>query len=154
MVDSVLVNNDVWNRQVDLLNMITYGQIMIVAGEMKKNLRQIYGGCDTILTTLAPMYVERIEISKDDHNKGRAQSQRKGIDTAMFTKRQKEMYTINNLILYSEHPDFDRRARHYYAQVAYNRLQTMKLQLFQDVESLGFNKREKVPGSAAALTGA
>lgn len=154
MVDSVLVNNDVWNRQVDLLNMITYGQIMVLAGEMRKNLRQIYAGCDTILSTLAPMYIERVAQNKEDNDKGRAQTQKKGIETRMFIDRRNEMYAINNLILYSEHPDFDRRARHYYAQVAYNRLQTMKLKLFQDVESLGFNKREKVPGSAAALTGA
>lgn len=156
MVDSLQVNNEMWNRNVDLLNMISYGQLTLFAADMRRSLRQMLAACNVILFTIGPMYVQKVprEVDNKDGSTRTVLDTKYGIRTQLFIDRKQLLTHSNNWLLASEHPHVDRATRHAAAQKTYELLYELSLQLLQDIEDMGLNKREKMPGYGAALTGA
>lgn len=158
-MDTIAANNDIWNRNVDILNLVTYGQLQLIAGDMRRSIRQMYGACSTILLTIGPLYIEREErpvgkaLTRSDTSTATRSVIVKGVRTKKYTERLNKLIKANKFMLYSEHPDFDRETKHIYSQMAYSIIFELSTTLLQDIEDLGFNKREKPPGAAAALSG-
>lgn len=158
-MDTIAANNDIWNRNVDILNLVTYGQLQLIAGDMRRSIRQMYGACSTILLTIGPLYNEKeeravgIALTRSETSTQTRTVTVKGIRTKKYAERKNKMIQANRYMLYSENLDFDRETRHIYSQMAYNIIFDLSTTLLQDIEDLGFNKREKPPGAAAALSG-
>jgi len=77
----------------------------------------------------------------------------KGINTKRFKDRWVLLNKSKVFVLGSENTMISKYGRWVSAQKAYELLQTLSLLLSQDTEDLGLNKKDKTPGSAAALTG-
>lgn len=77
----------------------------------------------------------------------------KGIRTDRFKDRWAKLNKANAFILASENPQVSQYGKYVAAQKAYAIMQELRFELWQDIEDLGLNKKEKTPGAAAALTG-
>ena len=144
-----------WNRNIDLLNILTYGDLTAIAGEQRGSLRQFHGACFVVVRTLGPLYYDREQVEYTQKNGEVIISNRdiRGIKTTRFKKRWDAFNQAKKFILATEHPMVGRYGKFVAAQRAYEILQQLGLDLSQDIEDLGLNKKEKTPGSAASLTG-
>ncbi len=155
MVNNLQTDSEIWNRNVDILNLITYGQLTTLAGNQRRSLRQIYEGCWSIFQQIGPMmYEDKVNESINEEGmKIRTKQRVKGLNTPRFRNYYQRLTLANNYILASENREIDYESRYAAAEAAYNILQSTQFQLLQDVDSLGLNKKDKNPSYNAGLTG-
>jgi len=155
MVQNLQVNSEIWNRNIDILNMITYGDLTRIAGDQRGSLRQMHSSCYVVLSTIAPMYydAEQTEVTRKDGEILRVNRQISGIKTRRFRERSEQLNLAKRFMLASENYDISKYGRWVSSQRAYEILQQLSWNLSQDIEDLGLNKKDKTPGAAAALTG-
>lgn len=156
MVQNTLSNSsDIWNRNIDLLNILTYGDLTRIAGDQRGSLRQFHSACYVVLSTIGPLYYdkEQVEYTRKSGEVIVALNTIKGINTQRFKDRWTLLNKAKVFVLASENTMVSKHGRWVAAQRAYELLQNLSLLLSQDTEDLGLNKKDKTPGSAAALTG-
>ena len=155
MVQNLQVSSELWNRNIDLLNILTYGDLTAIAGDQRGSLRQVHSACFVILRTIGPLYydVEQRDVTTKSGEVIHVNRTIRGIETTRFKNRWNKLNMVKRFMLASENPGVGRWGKFQAAQRAYELLQELGLELAQDIEDLGLNKKEKTPGSAAALTG-
>lgn len=153
--NTLATNSEIWNRNIDLLNILTYGDLTRIAGDQRGSLRQFHSACYVVLSTIGPLYYdkEHTEYTTKKGEKITSLNTIKGINTTRFKSRYAKLNLAKRFILANENPNVSKHGRWVSAQRAYELLQELSLELSQDVEDLGLNKKEKIPGAAAALTG-
>lgn len=144
-----------WNRNIDLLNVLTYGDLTRIAADQKGNLRQFHSACYVVISTIGPLYydVEQRQHAQKSGEIITSNNAIRGIKTTRFKLRWELLNKAKVFMLASENPRFSRWGQYVAAQRAYELLQELSLNLAQDIEDLGLNKKEKTPGAAASLTG-
>ena len=154
MVNNLQSENEIWNRNIDILNFISLGQLQIMNGIMWRNLRLIDQGCLMILINITPPLTEH-EIVREKKNNGTTVEKKitlKAYKTKRFQQYWSSHIEANDNILMSENPDIDRASRHEAAQYAWELLNALSIQLLCEVENMGFNYKKKMPAHMAALT--
>lgn len=109
-----------------------------------------------MLRMIGPLYFdkERIEhTNKKTGEKITALNNIKGIRTQRFQERWNMLNQAKIFILAYENPQISKHGRWTAGQRAYEILHQLTFLILQDVEDLGLNKKDKIPGAAAALTG-
>ena len=144
-----------WNRNIDLLTILTYGDLTAIAGEQRGSLRQFHSACFVIIRMIGPLYydVEQVHRAQKSGEVIISNTYIRGIKTNRFKARWDKLNYAKRFILATEHPMMGRHGQFMAAQRAYEILQQLGLDLSQDIEDLGLNKKEKTPGAAASLTG-
>lgn len=155
MVQNLQVTSEMWNRNIDLLNLITYGDLTRIAGDQRGSLRQMHGACYVILSTISSLYydAEQIERTRKDGEIITYNLKISGIKTKRFADRRNMLNLAKRFMLAYENPSISKHGRWTSAQRAYEILMELSWLLNQDIEDLGLNKKDKTPGAAAALTG-
>jgi hypothetical protein len=157
MVQGTLAtNSEIWNRNIDLLNILTYGDLTGIAGQQRGSIRQLESACYVKLTTIGPLYYDKERTEHTNKKTGEviiSLGTIKGIHTDRFKQRYNDLNLARRFILASENEKIAQGSRYFAAQRAWEILNKLYLDLAQDAEDLGLNKKDKIPGAAAALTG-
>lgn len=156
MVDNLQAENEIWNRNIDILNFISLGQLQINNGVMWRNLRLIDQGCLLILQNITPNLTEYEDIETKDKEGNKVVKERakklRGINTKRFKTYWAAHVEANDNILMSENPNIEPSSRHQCAQYAWEILNALSIHLLCEVEDMGYNHKKKLPAHMAALT--
>jgi hypothetical protein len=115
----------------------------------------MHSACYVTLSTIASLYydAEQVDRTRKDGEVITYNVKISGIKTKRFSDRKNLLNLSKRFILAYENPGVSKHGRWVSAQRAYELLQELSWLLTQDIEDLGLNKKDKTPGSAAALTG-
>lgn len=152
---NIQADAEAWNRNVDLLNLITVGQAMYYKGSSDRDVKLMYDGLMWILYTITPMMKneEEIAYTKQDGTTEKRKVTYVGMNTKIFKIYMNNMIIVEKHMIASRNPNYDRETRFQAAGEAYRLLVAQAFHIFQEVEAMGFNIKMKNPGYAAGITG-
>lgn len=148
------VESEQWNRNVDLLNLITYGQLLYVEGQRRRNTTMMLDGCFAMLTTIGPLFTEDNKVQRERNGSvEKLIVENRGVNTRRFKIYFYNLSVANNHVVAANNRKYDTITRYTANQEAYNILVATGFQMLQDVNAMGFNSKLKNPGYNAGITG-
>lgn len=125
-----------WNRMDHILRFISYSQSLIAWADMNKDLHSMYQGAQLLLDTITP------DFDEPGENEQGKKIRLRGMKTKKFMEYRKLLDNAQSLNNKSNDPSLDQDNRSRLRNSAYKKLQTLKYQLLQECERLGYNARK------------